>query len=324
MDIDGARMVAEFLAKDYPFNLHVTLGACPVCFKYGKIKTIQSPRVSSLDSPTSRDNAYSRRIELWMELFESKGLDPIQCLNAYIPSSKQFRLAPKFTHPLIIQSELGQPCKDRADCSPMCLICNTPIHSLPSLSVEPWKSPVHKVCCDPCGFAPPGAAKGAVCKTMTLTVPNLFKETLGIALRCPAHCNHMTVRQGGHAEAGASKAAAEPPSATTVKTPRPTIPKPPPPRKPLKIERVKETGSHDIAKLLFPDRYAAKAKPEAKKARIEHHTPPSKGLGAAFLYGEKKFDFTEPTRIPLSDDLAHEKDEDKAGSGAGDGQGGSH
>jgi hypothetical protein len=325
MNTDDVQTLARFLATDYPFNIKVSSGACPTCFKNGKIKTIKSTNDSSLDSPTSRQEAYRKRVALWRELFETGGLDPIQCINAYIPSSKISRQAPKFTHPLIIHTELGEPCKDKPDCAPLCLICNTPIDYHPSVTAAPWTHPVHKVCCDPCGYALPGASKGTVCRAPTLTVPKLFKDTLGITTRCAAHGNHVKVRMEAPVVEGTPKPAPpndRAPVPAVKPKPPPTQSRPPPPRKLLKIERVKETGSHDIAKLLFPDRRTAKDRPEPKRARIEPPPTPSRGPGAAFLYGEKHFDFSEPKRLTPSDDPAHEKYENKARSSAPDGDDG--
>jgi len=324
--------LAEFLARDYPFDIRVTNGACPVCFKFGKVQSIKSTRDSNLDSPTSKFESRRKRFELWMELFNEGGLDPIQCINAYVPSCKKAKQVPKFSYPLIIQTTIGEPCKNKLDCVPTCLICNTPMEHLPSVTAAPWTIPVHEVCCDPCGYTLPGAARGICCQTPALTIPKLFKDTLGIDIRCIKHGSGSSLPINKKTEVGPlsrdSRAETTAPQPTT-KTALPSMPKPKPvPRKPVKADRFNEKGCHDIAKLLWPDRHTPVAKSETKRAKPDIPKPEadptlSHGLGAAFLYGAKKFDFTEPKRLFPSDDLAHQKDKDEAGPCTGDGEDGS-
>ena len=322
--------LAEFLARDYPFNVKVTHGACPVCFKNGSVHVIKSVRDSQLDSPTSKYEARRKRFELWMELFDKGGLDPIQCINAYVPSCRQSKQVSGFSYPLIIQTALGQPCQDKSRCFPTCLICNTPMDQLPFVTVAPWTIPVHAVCCDPCGYTSPGAARGDCCRTPALTVPKRFKDALGITIRCVKHESNGSLQDKMPArEAAPSKNVETMKTApqSTEKPARPLTPRPKPPqRKPLKIERVKEKGCHDIAQMLCPDRKpTAAATPEPKRPKLDFprdEPSASKGPGAQFFYGAKHFDFTEPKRLfpSGSDDLAHEKDEDEAGPSAGDGE----
>jgi hypothetical protein len=332
MDIDDKVKVAKFLADDYIFDVKVTVGACPVCFKNGKIQTIKASKDSKRDSPTSRGEARRRRFEMWMELFEEGGLDPIQLLNVYIPAVKHgsFTQIPKISYPLIITTQLGPPCADKSTCQQVCLICNTFLEPDASTTVAPWTTPVHKVCCDPCGFTHPGAPKGVHCKTPALTIQKLFKDSLGICIRCPQHSRDYTAPPAAKI---ASKEAPAPPTDSEVKPPRAKPEaqpnqvvklKPPKQRRLLPIERNKETGSYHIGRMMCPDKYAPPSKTspgEVKRFKADDPTPPSRGPGAAFLYGAKHFDFSEPKRFnpaASSDDLAHQEDEHEAGPGAGD------
>lgn len=321
--------LARFLANDYPFNIRVTNGACPVCFKNGQVQVIKSVRDSQLDSPTSKFEARRKRFELWMELLDEGGLDPIQCINAYVPACEQSKKVSRFSYPLVIQTALGEPCKAKSECFPTCLICNTPMDQLPSVTAAPWTIPVHTVCCDPCGYISPGAARGNCCQTPALTIPKRFKDTLGINIRCAKHGSSgssqtkkpvMALEVTPSRDVNHEKTASPP----TEPPARPTVPKPKPkPSKPAKIDRVKERGCHDVAKLLWPDRYASAAKPEPKRAKAAHPRDEpisSKGPGAAYFYAKSHHDFSEPRRLPTSEDLAHEENEDKAGSCAGDGE----
>lgn len=323
MDTDDIIKLAKFLVDDYPFDVRVTVGACPVCFQNGQTTAVKTTRDSKLDSPTSRHEARRKRFEMWMELFKDGGLDPIQCLNVYIPAANQYKQTAKISHPLIITTKLGEPCADKSKCFPLCLICNTTLDHHPSSVVAPWTSSVHNVCCDPCGFTPPGAARGVCCKTPALTIPRLFQESLGIVIRCPKHSLYSKEKPEPAVKA---RSAPSPAAQATPVPARPAQqPKTPKQRKLLSIERVKETGSHHIGKMMCPDLYAsAKKKPE-EAPRPMFQPEPSNGPGAAFFYGAKHFDFSEPKRIPIvpdSGDLAHQKDEDEAGPSAADGEDG--
>ena len=336
MDKADVESLARFLAKDFPFNVRAQKKACGVCFSTKKstpeiTKTVKI-RISSDTSKVNADDkdGLRKRFEMWMKLFEDGGLDPIQFANVYIPSRGHH--VPKFNRPPLVLSELGEPCIDNPDCMPVCLLCYRDPTILPEKMtiIPPWTFPVHESCCVPCGHESPGAAKGVYCKTLVLSVPKLFEESLGIRIRCPEHRADKS-RPSGAAKAGPSPSSAAAAVPAAVKAPlsaeRPTPAlsqcKPPKQRRLLPIERKPETGSLHIGKMLFPAAYIQppkKDKPSTKRSAPDE--PPARGPGAAFFYGAKSFDFSEPKRLPVaSDDLAHQEDQDEAGACAGDGKG---
>jgi hypothetical protein len=330
MDRKDVETLARFLADDYIFDVRAKEKVCPVCFsdKRSTTSVIKAAKSSKLDSPTSKHEARRKRFVMWMELFEEGGLDPIQCINVYIPSAGQHGGIPKFPYPLVISTKLGEPCADQRNCLPKCLLCLTPIDEEETVIIPPWTSPVHKMCCAPCGHALPGAAKGVYCKTLVLSVPKLFEESLGIRIRCSEHrADKVTSKQAAAAKTEPSPRPIALPSKAVTATPPASQWKPPKQRRLLTIERHPETGSHHIGKMMFPEAYTPppkQDKPSLMKllqtAQGEHN-PPTKGPGASFFYGAKSFDFSEPKRLPVaSDDLPHQKDEDEACARAGDGE----
>jgi hypothetical protein len=333
MDRKDVEALARFLAGDYIFDVRTKENACPVCFsnKGSATSVTKAAKCSVNDSPTSKHEARRKRFVMWMELFEEGGLDPIQCINVYIPSAGQLRGIPKFPYPLIISTKLGEPCAERRDCLPKCLLCNSLLNPEDTVTVPPWPSPVHRTCCVPCGHALPGAAKGVCCKTLVLSVPKFFEESLGIRIRCPEH-RADRISPPGAAKAPPSAQKAQPTAKAQPAAPeRPSAPasqwKPPKQRRLLPIERVRETRSHHIGKMLFPDAYALPPKQDKPTAKMLRQAAPgepqpaSRGPGASFFYGAKSFDFTEPKRLTVtSDDLVQQKDEDEARPGAGDGE----
>lgn len=330
MDTADVDKMANFFASDYPFNVRITEGACPKCFRGGQVSVVNMAKSSKNSSPTGNNAACLRRIQMWKKLFNEGVLDPIQCINAYIPAFQRPENVPKFPEPLVVLPKLGEPCKNNPKCFPRCLLCDGEMNQLPSITLAPWNFPVHECCVGKCGYSSPGMARGVCCQTPVLTVPLGFRDRLDINIRCAKHNNHddpktkqQAVEVASEREGRGERIVSQPSRAETPVA-HTSIPK----KKlklshPAKIDRVKEKGCHDIAKMLWPDRYASTAKPEPKRAKID---PPrsepfsSKGPGATFLYGAKHFDFTEPKRLPTSEDLAHEKNKDEAGPGAGDGE----
>jgi hypothetical protein len=323
--------IAKYLTDDYHFNIQVTEGFCPDCYGKGKVEIVKIPRDSVLDSPTSRSQARQCRFESWMELFEDEGVDAIQTINSYTPSKKQdgkVTRNPQFAYPILAMDKPGIACKNKSLCSPICLICNTALENLPTVTINNWT--VHDVCSDPCGFVPPGVAKGVCCKTPTLAIPKFFKDALGISLLCPEHGPNPKSKPAVPVTVSVRPR----PRPTAAPTPGsehrpPAAPKPQAKRKLLGIERRKETGTHNICKMMWPDQYVknptAKPEPEQPKREAAAWSHVGGGasagrLGASFLYGESGgFDFTPPRSLAESDALAQKNDEDVAGAGAGDG-----
>lgn len=264
-----------------------------------------------------------------MGLFQTGGVDPIQVMNAYIPTVKHngkvVRHA-EFSHNILNLEKPGEICRNKLMCFPTCLICNSFLDGLPTVTVDGWT--VHDVCCDPCGLVPDGAAKSKACKKPARTIPVMFRDILRICIRCSDHCPKPQARIGTAADM--QEPEIKPPTPAPVVTPVHKVPpkqlqKPPAVRRLLPIERVREKGNHDIRKMFCPEQ---NDKPNQKtpdgQAIIRHtsaFTPTTGPLGAAFLYGQSQgFDFTPPIslRPPASEDLAQQEDEDKAAASASD------
>lgn len=316
---------------NYPFNIRVYEDFCPECFKNGKSSTIKLPRDSSRDSPISRSAAERERFDLWMDLFQTGGVDPIQVINAYVPTAKHngkvVRHA-EFSHHILNLEKPGESCRNKVMCFPTCLICNGFLNGLPTITVDGWT--VHDICCDPCGFVPDGAAQSKACKKPARTIPVMFKDILRVCIRCTDHCPKPQPKTLAPADIKEVKLPAPAPSSAVTpvhKAPSKQLPKPPGMRRLLPIERNREKRNHDIRQMFSSgktDDSDPNKTDKEKKIRTNPAPAPSTGpLGAAFLYGQSQgFDFTPPISLlpPASKDPAHQEDENKAATGASDGE----
>jgi hypothetical protein len=328
MDRKTVEQFAEFLAKDYGSNILVSQGFCPKCFtdKHSEKTIIKTFQKSVQSSPTSNSQVTRNRFNLWMELFTNGGVDPIQVINAYMPTARDEKgkvvREARFRRSILNLKKPGKTCEK--ECEAKCLICDSHLGHLPTYSIDGWT--VHDICSSKCGFIPCGAAKSACCKRRTLAIPLFFEDNLKMSIRCSDH--RIQDKQPQSSLSVATKHSDPSPPAPIHKDPPKHVPKPPAKRKLLKIERVRESGNHDIAKMMFPEQYD---KPEPKKPRqdakpqtvVEIPGSSSGRLGASFLYGKSHgFDFTPPMHIqqPSSDNHAHQTNDDKASAGTSDGE----
>ena len=139
-----------YLAKNYKLPQVVTReGYCPCCLRNGKGKIHSLTRQWS--SAGSGPLTPLTKEDIWRELFEEEGVDPVQALRFFYLNTLKPKPINHSYFNIYNFKEPGRKCPNTFICHDSCALCFTHISSSPSVSIQEFPEfKFHKFCCQKC------------------------------------------------------------------------------------------------------------------------------------------------------------------------------
>ena len=248
--------ISAYLCDNYDGDVFpLKSGYCPNCFAGGDVKVHTPP---SFKHKQDKAAIKERKLDFWLNLFESKQADPIATINAFVPSAN--KSIPHFSRVVLDLSSPGEPCENQQMCHTRCLLCASLVEShTPAITTagDPGFK-IHNGCCFRCSFVEVNGGKQVQCRELVPSIKLSIDLKERPEIMCKEHARVMREGkvQGNQGNQGPKVSAQDPQQyvqADQVQQPKKPKKKPPTPARPSKLERDSEKGrSHDIVKFFVP------------------------------------------------------------------------